>query len=132
MTRPIDINDLRNIVSNYIPNTIKLTGYVSESNKNIVYINDKELQIEPSKSIQNKSEEFSWGYLGSGPAQLALAILMEYLPYNWALNLYQRFKEVSISKLPQTNFQVNIELRVILLTILNERHDNNTKTDSDN
>ncbi len=45
---------------------------------------------------------FAWGYLGSGPAQLALAILADYLrDDNTALAHYQAFKEKVIGKLPQ-------------------------------
>lgn len=44
---------------------------------------------------------FAWGYLGSGPAQLALAILADYYDAETALNgqIYQRFKEVAIAPL---------------------------------
>lgn len=39
---------------------------------------------------------FAWGYLGSGPAQLALAILCDVYDDETALAHYQRFKEVVI------------------------------------
>ena len=44
---------------------------------------------------------FNWGYYGSGPAQLALAILADHLPSdeNRALAHYQRFKERVIARL---------------------------------
>ena len=44
---------------------------------------------------------FDWGYRGSGPAQLALAILADHLPSdeNRALAHYQRFKERVIARL---------------------------------
>lgn len=46
--------------------------------------------------------EFEWGYGGSGPAQLALAILAEHLQDDQeALNLYQRFKWFTIAELPR-------------------------------
>ena len=35
---------------------------------------------------------FSWGFGGSGPAQLALAVLADYLGDGAALELYQTFK----------------------------------------
>lgn len=46
--------------------------------------------------------EFEWGYGGSGPAQLALAILADHLDKDEeALNLNQRFKWAVIAGLPQ-------------------------------
>ena len=46
--------------------------------------------------------EFEWGYGGSGPAQLALAILADHLEDDQeALNLYQRFKWAVIAELPR-------------------------------
>lgn len=45
---------------------------------------------------------FEWGYCGSGPAQLALAILADHLKNDEeALNLYQRFKWVIVVELPR-------------------------------
>ncbi|WP_419594820.1 DUF6166 domain-containing protein [Thiolapillus sp.] len=51
--------------------------------------------LNPRLDLANKSPTgFSWGYLGSGPAQLALAILADYLrDENAALAHYQAFKE---------------------------------------
>lgn len=46
---------------------------------------------------------FAWGYAGSGPAQLALAILADATgDDNLALNLYQDFKFRKIAHLPQS------------------------------
>ena len=46
--------------------------------------------------------EFEWGYGGSGPAQLALAILADHLGNDEkALNLYQRFKWFTVAELPR-------------------------------
>lgn len=43
----------------------------------------------------------AWGYGGSGPAQLALAILADYLADDsYALRIYQHFKWKTIAKLP--------------------------------
>lgn len=42
---------------------------------------------------------FEWGYLGSGPAQLALAILCDYLGEpQLALGFYQEFKEDTVAR----------------------------------
>ena len=45
---------------------------------------------------------FEWGYAGSGPAQLALAILAHHLRNDdRALRLYQRFKVEVVQNLPR-------------------------------
>ena len=44
---------------------------------------------------------FSWGYSGSGPAQLALALCADVLRDDTlAEHIYQRFKQLVISKIP--------------------------------
>jgi hypothetical protein len=49
--------------------------------------------------------EFEWGYGGSGPAQLALAILADHLGNDEdALNLYQRFKWVVVAEFPHCSW----------------------------
>jgi hypothetical protein len=58
--------------------------------------------INPRLDLINHSPTgFCWGYGGSGPAQLALAILCDYLKDDKrALSLYQDFKDAIISRLP--------------------------------
>ncbi len=49
----------------------------------------------------NKSPTgFSWGYSGSGPAQLALAILADAIGDEEALKIYQSFKSYFVAVLP--------------------------------
>lgn len=57
--------------------------------------------LDPRLDLQNHSPSgFSWGYGGSGPAQLALAILADFLNDDQrALALYQHFKFILISRL---------------------------------
>lgn len=51
---------------------------------------------------------FDWGYCGSGPAQLALAILVHHCDTeNEALELYQRFKWGVIAGLPRIGWSLN-------------------------
>lgn len=58
-----------------------------------VWIGDRKLDISPSLLLENKSPSgFAWGYHGSGPAQLALAILLELCDQATAMKLYQKFK----------------------------------------
>lgn len=52
--------------------------------------------------LRNHSPDgFEWGYNGSGPAQLALALLADAIGDDRALELYQRFKFKVIGPLPQ-------------------------------
>jgi hypothetical protein len=53
---------------------------------------------------------FDWGYCGSGPAQLALAILAHHCDSNEeALDLYQRFKWAVIAGLPRIGWSLNTQ-----------------------
>lgn len=66
-----------------------------------IYINNIKLTPDKSLKINNHSPEdiefkltigFNYGYSGSGPAQLALAILLEAVPKDIAIQHYQQFK----------------------------------------
>lgn len=58
-----------------------------------VWINETEINPMRSQSVANHSPDgFNWGYGGSGPAQLALAILLELVDENIAAASYQMFK----------------------------------------
>ena len=59
--------------------------------------------LNPRLDLYNHSPTgFEWGYCGSGPAQLALAILADHLSNNReALDVYQRFKWAVIAELPR-------------------------------
>jgi hypothetical protein len=66
-----------------------------------VFLDYKPLSPKKSQKVWNHSPDgFSWGYEGSGPAQLALAILLELVDKDTALSLYQDFKRDIIAKLP--------------------------------
>ena len=63
-------------------------------------------KLDPRYDLVNHSPDgFAWGYTGSGPAQLALAILAGNTDAETALTHYQRFKEDVIGKL-QGNWQL--------------------------
>lgn len=57
----------------------------------------------PSQALHNHSPTgFAWGYEGSGPAQLALAILLDYTNIEaHALEYYQDFKREIIARFQQ-------------------------------
>ena len=76
-----------------------------------VLINGKPLDPGPSQKVWNHSPTgFNWGYEGSGPAQLALAILLEVTDKGTALQCYQEFKHQVIAKLPQRDFKIDISM----------------------
>ena len=76
-----------------------------------VWLNSVLLAPELSQKVYNHSPDgFNWGYGGSGPAQLALAILLEVVDQETALKNYQDFKFDIIAKLPESNFEVNIDV----------------------
>jgi hypothetical protein len=53
--------------------------------------------------LRNHSPDgFEWGYGGSGPAQLALALLADVVVGERALRSYQDFKFMVVGKLPPT------------------------------
>ena len=60
-------------------------------------------RLTPERSLElvnHSPSGFEWGYGGSGPAQLALALLFDYTDDKaFALNHYQRFKNEVVSQL---------------------------------
>ena len=58
-----------------------------------VILNGKLLSPIQSQSVYNHSPDgFNWGYGGSGPSQLALAILLEFTDKETAIKNYQKLK----------------------------------------
>ena len=81
-----------------------------------VYINGKELPLQPSLKLLNHSPDgFNWGYEGSGPAQLALAILLYCYPENkyrdFVVGNHQQFKRDIIAPLEfEHSFSITIDI----------------------
>ena len=73
-----------------------------------VWIDGEELEAERSQKLWNHSpDKFNWGYGGSGPAQLSLALLLEFgLSDEEAVKHHQQFKFDVIAGLPQRNFEL--------------------------
>jgi hypothetical protein len=71
----------------------------------------KRKPVNPRRELRNHSPTgFEWGYGGSGPAQLALAILAEHLGDDRsALNLYQDFKWSCIAQIRDANWSLSSE-----------------------
>lgn len=75
-----------------------------------VWLNGKPLSPARSLAVCNHSPDgFNWGYGGSGPAQLALAICLEL----GIENSYQAFKWEIIAALPRTNFDLQLEFKTL-------------------
>lgn len=77
-----------------------------------VFINGLELSPEHSQSlVEHSPDGFSWGYGGSGPAQLALALLLAAgVKEGTAMKLHQKFKEDVVAKIPGENdFRMKME-----------------------
>lgn len=89
---------------------IRLHGFVEDRT---VFIDGRELLPEKSQKLVNHSPNgFMWGYGGSGPAQLSLAIMLEFLPGEKALRKYQKFKDEVIAKLDMHNdFDFEIDMK---------------------
>lgn len=76
-----------------------------------VYINGNLLDSEESQGVYNHSPNgFSWGYGGSGPAQLALALLLHWLDVAKAQKYYQQFKWDVIATLPKEDFEISTKV----------------------
>jgi hypothetical protein len=63
-------------------------------------------RLNPRLDLWNHSPTgFQWGYAGSGPAQLALAILADHLDdEEQAFNFHHRFKWAVIAELPHRSW----------------------------
>ncbi len=94
---------------------MRISGFydTTEPNGRTVYINKIMLSPKPSQKVFNHSPDgFEWGYSGSGPAQLALAILMTIASEKTAVRFHQDFKRDFVSKWKKDDdFEVNINVR---------------------
>ncbi len=90
---------------------ITLNGFTSGQ----ISIDGKELTPNKSLEVRDHSPDgFNWGYGGSGPAQLALAILLEYTDEETALANYQTFKRDVIAEIKERDFTKEIDLQPYL------------------
>lgn len=79
--------------------------------------------LDPRFDLWNHSPTgFEWGYAGSGPAQLALAILADHLGDDKeAVRLHQDFKRVVVSRLPYRSWELTAPQLNTWLEILRGR-----------
>ena len=82
-----------------------------------VWADDKELHPRQSFKLRVHSPDgFSWGYCGSGPAQLAMAVLLKYYTKDYVWPNYQSFKEQVIAVLPLSDFEAIVTINDRLKT----------------
>jgi hypothetical protein len=92
--------------------------FVEGKEDRTVFLNGKELKPDKSWQIRNHSPDgFNWGYGGSGPAQLALAILLEYMPAEDAQKYYQDFKFKVVAGWKGNSFMQVINLQDIFYAL---------------
>lgn len=92
-----------------LPTDVLITG---DAKSGIVTVSGKQLFPAKSQKVINHSPDgFSWGYGGSGPSQLALAILLEFMPEKDAVENYQKFKWNVIATLNRDSFAEHINLQ---------------------
>ena len=80
----------------------------------VVTFDGRTLSPKRSQKVWNHSPDgFSWGYYGSGPAQLALAILLEAgVSVDDARKLHQEFKQQFVAKLPERDsFMLRVNVK---------------------
>jgi len=72
-----------------------------------VTIDDVVLDPKFSRGVRDYSSEFMWGYGGSGPSQLALALLLFFgASENEAMAYYQELKRDLVARLPEADFEI--------------------------
>lgn len=77
----------------------------------LVLVDGRELKPDASRKVYDHSTELEWGYRGSGPAQLALAILLKAgCAPDRAVEMHQDFKEQVIAGL---GYDFDIEIEVL-------------------
>lgn len=79
-----------------------------------VYVDGASLDLDASLAVFNHSPDgFGWGYGGSGPSQLALAILLRFTDAVTAVRYHQAFKWAYVARWPQGQpvmAEVDVEL----------------------
>ncbi len=73
-----------------------------------VWLDGEKLDPKPSQKVYNHSPDgFNWGYCGSGPSQLALAIMLKLTGKS---DGYQDLKFDVIAKIPQGPFMIGFNI----------------------
>ena len=117
-------------IRTYVGKRVEDDAYVSVITEQQGFVEAVELKPGYSLNIANHSPTgFEWGYAGSGPAQLALALLLDALAFadpegdkrtreHIAKRNYQAFKAVHVQNWPKQGWTMSVDE---ILTWLNER-----------
>jgi hypothetical protein len=96
---------------------MKIEGFANTTTKEggyLVRVDGQPLALGPSLRLRKHSPTgFCWGYAGSGPAQLSLALLLAAgVPADDALQLYQLFKARHVAGWPNgRDFCVELDVQ---------------------
>ena len=63
--------------------------------------------LDPRHDLRNLALGFEWGYVGSGPNQLALALLARHRDDREALRSYKDFAEAVVSELGENEWSLD-------------------------
>lgn len=122
-------NDYLERIISGLPTAVLVEGIAATGE---VWVNGQELTIYNSLKIRKHSPDgFAWGYSGSGPSQLSLALLLLFLPMEIAERYYYTFK-AEIAKLKaHTDFKVTINLQAAIAgLVVFERNNEAIKTEA--
>lgn len=111
-------NDRKTVLMSKIPEGVVRIKGIGLTRS--ILINDKEITPEKSLKVLNKSPDgFNWGYYGSGPQQLSLAILLRFgVPSEQAVTLMTGLTGAFTSHLPGGSFVAELNLREVLGDII--------------
>jgi hypothetical protein len=100
-------------------------GDANLSDEQVYVVRDGQVRfLKPRNDLKDHSPDgLSWGYAGSGPAQLALAMLMEVFD-DWerVRPIYQHFKDHFVARIPQNTNWTAGGADVTALALDIERH----------
>lgn len=90
-------------------------------NEVVVETDDDRYKLPTCTEFVNHSPSgFQWGYSGSGPAQLAFAILYDVYDEDTAERFYQRFKKDVVSSFDGDWFMTEDEIESYVRSVRNE------------
>jgi hypothetical protein len=96
-------------------------GHRDRDGRAVVEVNGRPLTVLPSYSLRRHSGGFEFGYMGSGPAQLALAILLRECDEATALTHYHAFNRHTVARLGDCWELASADVRAALGQIDRER-----------
>ncbi len=118
-----------------LPTSIAFAGYAvwrreengdaNLADEQVFVVRDGQVRfLNPRNDLMNHSPDgLSWGYGGSGAAQLALAMLMEiFNDWERVRPIYQRFKEHFVARIPQNTNWTADGIDILAMALAIERH----------